>query len=293
MLSSLVPSSRRPVPASTAPASQERETGRRGGVRRRLPVGLLLAGLLVALGASPAAAHNTLRSTDPADGSTITTAPAQVTLTFDQPALALGTEIVVTGPEGVVSEGDPQLVDSSVAQPLTAALPAGGYTVEWRVTSADGHPLSGTFGFTTTEAVGVEPTPEPTAEATPDPTPEATEDADATAPAADVTGTDAGAGADEPTDEPTVVPISAPAGGVPAWAWVVLVAGALALLVGGGAALAAARRRADAADAADAQGPVVDPDATAQPQAPGDSADAQGTVVDPDTSADDGPTPRP
>lgn len=139
---------------------------------------LLLAGLL--LTAVRADAHNALQSTDPADGSTVATPPTHVTLTFDQPAQALGTEIVVLGPDGsTVSTGTPELVDSTVAQALATDLPAGAYTVQWRVTSADGHPLSGELTFTA--EAGTTPEPEPTTAA---PTEDAAPTPDATTPAA-------------------------------------------------------------------------------------------------------------
>ncbi len=115
--------------------------------------GLLAVALLAALGgwlaaASPASAHNTLRSTSPADRSTVAVVPAEVVLTFDEPAIAMGTEIVVTGPAGAVADGPARLVDETVRQPIKAGSPAGDYTVQWRVTSADGHPITGTFTFT-------------------------------------------------------------------------------------------------------------------------------------------------
>ncbi len=217
----------------------------RARAARRTGVLALLALVLGVLSAPPAAAHNTLRSTDPADGSTVATAPAQVTLTFDQPAMDLGTQIVVTGPDGVVvSEGPVQLVDVSVVQPLAVALPAGAYTVDWRVTSADGHPLSGAFTFTTTEAVGAPaPADGPTAPA--EPTQE---------PAASAEPSEEEADPADDTATVTVMPISAPADeGVPAWVWVLLGAGVVALLVGVG--LVVARRRA-----ADAEGSAAVPD---------------------------------
>jgi methionine-rich copper-binding protein CopC len=125
---------------------------------------LALAALLVA--APHASAHNTLVGTDPADGATVATPPTHITLTFDQPAQALGTEIVVLGPDGAtVSTGAAELVDSTVAQALAADLPAGAYTVQWRVTSADGHPLSGELAFTATAGAA----PAVTAPATPEP----------------------------------------------------------------------------------------------------------------------------
>jgi methionine-rich copper-binding protein CopC len=114
-------------------------------------VALLLALAAVLLSAGRADAHNALLGTDPADGSTVDAPPARITLTFDQPAQALGTEIVVLGPDGAtVSTGAVELVDNTVSQALSADLPAGAYSVEWRVTSADGHPLSGALAFTAT-----------------------------------------------------------------------------------------------------------------------------------------------
>jgi methionine-rich copper-binding protein CopC len=110
---------------------------------------LAWAGLLAL--ASPAAAHDVIRSTNPADGATVERLPDRVVLTFDEPALALGSEVVVTGPAGPVSDGPPSLVDNEVRQAVRAG-PAGRYTVLWRVTSADGHPVSGTFSFTTQQA---------------------------------------------------------------------------------------------------------------------------------------------
>ncbi|WP_282944946.1 copper resistance CopC family protein [Cellulomonas endometrii] len=141
---------------------------------------LLLAVLLglaaVLATATRADAHNALQGTDPADGSTVATPPTHVTLTFDQPAQALGTEIVVLGPDGsTVSTGTPELVDTTVSQALADGLPAGDYTVQWRVTSADGHPLSGELAFTASaaSATAAPETPEPTmttmAEATAEP----------------------------------------------------------------------------------------------------------------------------
>ncbi|WP_148076649.1 copper resistance CopC family protein [Cellulomonas sp. PhB150] len=120
--------------------------------RRTAPAAGLLVGLLLALGvvAAPAAqAHDELVSVDPADGSTVTAVPDHVTLTFEDPAVALGTVIEVKGPDGsVVSTGDAELVDNTVSQAIGGDLPAGAYTVAWRVTSQDGHAVSGTFGFT-------------------------------------------------------------------------------------------------------------------------------------------------
>jgi methionine-rich copper-binding protein CopC len=113
---------------------------------------LAVAGLVI--GASPAWAHNVLKSSNPTDGESVARTPSSVVLTFDEPAIALGTKLVVTGPEGPAQIGTPRLVDKTVTQDLQPRAPAGAYTVDWRVTSADGHPISGSFTFTA-KAAGV------------------------------------------------------------------------------------------------------------------------------------------
>jgi hypothetical protein len=89
--------------------------------------------------------------------------PTQVRLTFDRPAQALGTALEVLGPDGNdLSVGAPRLVDNTVGETIAANAPAGVYTVRWRVTSADGHPVTGTFTFHASAAGG-----NPTASASP------------------------------------------------------------------------------------------------------------------------------
>lgn len=120
---------------------------------RRVLAVLAAAVAVVALGAGPAAAHDEIVGTTPANGATVDVAPDRVVLTFAEPAIALGTQVVVTGPDGaVVSQGDVTLDGSTVVQALAASRPAGTYHVDWRVTSADGHPVTGTFTFTATNA---------------------------------------------------------------------------------------------------------------------------------------------
>ncbi|WP_328295282.1 copper resistance protein CopC [Kineococcus sp. NBC_00420] len=156
-------SDRRTTRTTTGHATQ-RPGRRRAGV-------LLLAGLLTpvlpVLTAGPAAAHDRLESTDPADGSTLDVAPDAVVLTMSSAPLALGTQVQVTGPAGVVSSGEPRIVDETITEPLTGDLPAGSYEVQWRVTSSDGHPISGSFTFTATGAAT------PTGTTTLDPVPTA------------------------------------------------------------------------------------------------------------------------
>ena len=137
-----------------------------GPSRRRTVLGAaaMLAGAVLTLvvGAAPAAAHDVLTGTVPAGSSSVGRTPAQVVLTFDQPAVAMGTRVLVSGPSGPVQTGSARLVDNTVTQDVQGGAPPGAYTVTWRVTSADGHPVSGTFTFTSSEAGAGTPAAMPT-----------------------------------------------------------------------------------------------------------------------------------
>jgi methionine-rich copper-binding protein CopC len=134
---------------------------------RALAVTLAVAAQLFG-SATAAQAHNILVGTSPADGSIAKVVPAQVTLTFNEPALAIGTEIIVTGPAGQEQSGAAVLVNNTVTEHLQPGAPAGPYAVLWRVTSADGHPVSGKFSFTAASpSTGERPTATPAGTSTP------------------------------------------------------------------------------------------------------------------------------
>lgn len=126
------------------------------GTSRLVRLALFAVGAVVAAvaAAAPASAHNVLVSTNPVDHRHVGRTPAAVVLTFNEPALAMGTQLVITGPSGAVQQGPPQLVDNTVSQAVGRGTPAGEYIVAWRVTSADGHPIAGTFSFTADRAGG-------------------------------------------------------------------------------------------------------------------------------------------
>jgi methionine-rich copper-binding protein CopC len=115
--------------------------------------------------ATPAQAHSGVRSIEPADGSTLTTAPQAVRLTFTENVLAGTAQLRVTGPGGQVAT-EPVTQGPRVVGPLPRELTNGAYTVLWRVTSADGHPISGSFGFVLAVAGATSPTPSPSPAAT-------------------------------------------------------------------------------------------------------------------------------
>jgi hypothetical protein len=111
----------------------------------------LLAAWL-AVGLAPAAsAHAFLDRAEPAVGSTVTAAPAEVRMEFSEalePAFS-GAEVVDAHGDSVVSgkaavdATDPKILDVKLKP-----LPAGAYSVHWHVVSVDTHRTEGNFTFT-------------------------------------------------------------------------------------------------------------------------------------------------
>ena len=121
-------------------------------VRRQLP-GLVLGFFVLAaamLGlAGPASAHDAAESTSPAQGANVPAPPAEVSVTFSNTPLGIGSSFSVKDAAGTEwADGAVQIVDSVATQKLRPGGPAGAYTVTWRVVSSDSHPIEGTFTFT-------------------------------------------------------------------------------------------------------------------------------------------------
>lgn len=135
---------------------------------RRLVLLLLALGLTFAAPAS-AFAHDVLEKTSPADGTTVDRLPESVMLTFVEPPVAIGTQVLVKGPTGDVTSGAPTINGSEVVQRIAPGSPAGDYTVTYRVTSNDGHPVTGSIGFHATVGLdGSTATAGPTVHVPPD-----------------------------------------------------------------------------------------------------------------------------
>lgn len=113
---------------------------------------------LLLLLAPSASAHAALTGSDPADGSTVATAPERVTLTFDEGVSPSFAAMTVVGSDGSQwARSEPVVSGRDLAVEVGELGPAGTYTVAYRVTSADGHPVSGTMSFTTTQDGGGQP----------------------------------------------------------------------------------------------------------------------------------------
>ncbi|MEV7099392.1 copper resistance CopC family protein [Amycolatopsis sp. NPDC051045] len=120
----------------------------------RTAAALAAAGCAVLFGAPAADAHSVLVSSSPAEGAAVAAAPAEVALVFNEPVENRFTELAVLGPDGTShwEAGPASVVDARVSAPLRPLGPAGGYTIRYRVTSADGHPVSGAVPFRLTVA---------------------------------------------------------------------------------------------------------------------------------------------
>lgn len=115
-------------------------------------IGFMLAALSV-MGAGPAAAHAARIATDPAADTELDTGPQRVSATFNEALQANFAAMTVVGPDGNLWSTGPVDVSGAVASVAMAPSgPAGTYTVNYRVTSADGHVVSGAWSFRVTVA---------------------------------------------------------------------------------------------------------------------------------------------
>ena len=111
------------------------------------------AAAVVALGlctAPSANAHATLVSSTPVDGARVEVAPAEVTLTFDEPVqLVPGTAQVISDDGARADSGDAHLSTdgATLVIPLRPDVEKGSYSAVWRVISADTHTVSGSISF--------------------------------------------------------------------------------------------------------------------------------------------------
>ncbi len=106
--------------------------------------------------AAPAAAHATLVSTSPVRDEVVTTAPTEVVLRFDEPVTTGLGGVRVIGPDGRrADQGSLSSTDGDqVLRRPVAAVGRGTYTVAFRVQSADGHTVEGSFIYHVGERTG-------------------------------------------------------------------------------------------------------------------------------------------
>jgi methionine-rich copper-binding protein CopC len=110
------------------------------------PFTVMLAVLMTLVLAAPAQAHTSLKSSDPKRGAEVTSLD-KVTLIYEESVRF--PVVVVNGPgDKRYDAGKPQVDGPKVTEAVAPDLPAGNYTIAWRVVAADGHPVEGEIPFT-------------------------------------------------------------------------------------------------------------------------------------------------
>jgi methionine-rich copper-binding protein CopC len=103
--------------------------------------------LLVALGNGAAHAHAFLDHASPLVGSTVPSAPHEVSLWFTQNLEPAFSSVQVTDAKGArVDQGKAQVSGSTMRVGLKSLSP-GTYKVRWRALSVDTHTTEGSFSF--------------------------------------------------------------------------------------------------------------------------------------------------
>ena len=105
---------------------------------------LTLAAMALAAGAQ---AHAFLDHASPLVGSTVQTAPHELSLSFTQDLEPAFSTVEVTGPNGTrIDQGKPQISGNTMHVGLKASGP-GTYHVHWHALSVDTHTTQGSFSF--------------------------------------------------------------------------------------------------------------------------------------------------
>lgn len=122
-------------------------------------LGLILWGLVSLAGAAPVSAHAQLLGTSPDEGEVLTRTPEQVEFHFNEPVTPVpdAVRLFVDADESVTLDA---VASGSTLVAQLPELDDGGYAVSYRVTSADGHPVSGAVTFTIGEEAVAIPVPE-------------------------------------------------------------------------------------------------------------------------------------
>ena len=117
---------------------------------KRVSIGLLALLLFSIFNSYSSYAHSSMIEQIPKGNATITEMPQEVKLIFDEELLDLGSgnSVIVRNPDGKeVTTGATKLLSSNISRDLTASTMPGKYSVSYRVVSADGHVVEGTYQF--------------------------------------------------------------------------------------------------------------------------------------------------
>jgi hypothetical protein len=128
---------------------------------------LLALGILVAGPATSALAHTDLILSTPDDGARVATVPDEIELTFSEDLLPESVVVSIEDSSGMVIRVLELEVDGSdVVVTWPPGLTGTEYTVNYRVVSQDGHPVTGSVSFSVDSPPAASPSPAAAASAT-------------------------------------------------------------------------------------------------------------------------------
>ncbi|MBP2001587.1 copper transport protein [Paenibacillus shirakamiensis] len=111
----------------------------------------ILLGIVLILCPGLASAHANIVTSNPTPNQTLTTAPKEISIVFNEAVENVFHSIEMTSATGKKITLGPSTIDTNNPARLTAklsqTLPDDIYTINWRVVSADGHPITGVIPF--------------------------------------------------------------------------------------------------------------------------------------------------
>lgn len=131
---------------------------------RRTLVAVIGCGLFLTVTAPAALAHDSLKSSSPAKGATVSgveTIELEYSSRVRFPLVVLRTAAGQT-----IKLGEPQADGPKVRTAVPGPLAGGSYVIAWRVVSSDGHPIEGEIPFTVKGTSSSSTTPETAAATT-------------------------------------------------------------------------------------------------------------------------------
>ena len=121
------------------------------------PLALVVVGISMVVGATPAGAHTELSESDPAHISTVDQPVEVVRLTFSTAVEPVVEQFAITDPDGKTVPITAVQADNDTTLLVTPAHSLGGgrNRVSWAIRSGDSHTMDGTVSFTVTAPAGV------------------------------------------------------------------------------------------------------------------------------------------
>jgi len=119
---------------------------------------IIFAAVLLGLATPAAIAHSELVSSNPSASTSIQELPQQIELEFNEELLNLGSgnSISIMSPSGEdLGMGETSTDGSRITRLLNTTSELGSFEVKYRVASADGHVLQGSYSFNLTQAAVV------------------------------------------------------------------------------------------------------------------------------------------